>query len=215
MIIASLLIVLTVGGWAYMNFNPQFGGSITKELEQQYARSPQWDGEKFVNQSETTMDVNLKTMPGLIKKQFTGRENRGPKEELPMQGFHRGSWETDTADFQFIWFGHSVGLMKLNGKNLLIDPMFGDDTSPVGPFRSKRYTDSTIYIIDQLPSIDAVFITHDHYDHLDYSSFQKLKGKVGHYYVPVGVKRHLLRWGIANDLVSELDWWDAVALEGI
>ncbi len=214
-VIAILIGGLLVFGGAYLWLNPQFGGRVTQERAERYAQSQQWDGEKFVNQSETTMDVNLRTMPGLIRKQFSNREERAPKTELPIQAFDSKAWQADTSDFQFIWFGHSVGLMKMAGKNLLIDPMFGDDTSPVGPFRTRRYSKNTLAIIDKLPPIDAVFITHDHYDHLDYDSFTKLKGKVGHYYVPIGVKRHLLRWNIPADKVTELDWWDTAQMDGI
>ncbi len=218
MILKTLLIFLIVGGVAvvaYLRMNPQFGGSISKTEKEKFAKSQQWDGEKFVNHSKTAMDLGVKEMPGLIKKQFTGRESRGPKEKLPLIKFDRKRWDVDSTSFQFIWFGHSVGLMKMADKNILIDPMFGADASPVGPFRTNRYTDSTLYVIDQLPKIDAVLITHDHYDHLDYDSFKKLKEKVGHYYVPLGVKRHLLRWNIADEDITEFDWWESAKLDEI
>ena len=186
------LLTIAVG---YLYLNPQFGGRISTAEKKRYDSSPQWDGGKFVNQSKTVMDINLSTMPGLLKSTFNGRKTRAPKQELPLLSFDREAWKSDTSHFQFIWFGHSVGFMKMAGKNLLIDPMFGPDASPVGPMRTNRYTDSTLYIIEQLPEIDAVIITHDHYDHLDYDSFKLLNGKVGYYYVPLGVKRHLLRWG--------------------
>lgn len=211
-VLKTLLVLLIAGGVysvGYMYLNPQFGGSISKAEKERFSKSRQWDGEQFLNQSKTVMDLGLKEMPGLIKKQFTGRELRSPQEQLPLIKFDRKAWETDTNGFQFIWFGHSVGLMKIEGKNILIDPMFGADASPIGPFRTLRYSDSTLYIIDQLPFIDAVCITHDHYDHLDFDSFKKLKGKVGHYYVPLGVKRHLLRWEIPSEDITEFDWWDA------
>lgn len=218
LILKVVLIViggLLIYGVGYLYINPQFGGKLDKEDKERFSKSQQWDGEKFVNQSETVMDIGVKTMPGLLKAQFTGRENRAPKEKLPLIKFNRKSWDANTNSFQFIWFGHSVGLMKMAGKNILIDPMFGADASPIGPFRTNRYTDSTLYVINQLPEIDAVLITHDHYDHLDYDSFKKLKGKVGHYYVPLGVKRHLLRWNIAAEDITEFDWWESAKLDEV
>ena len=202
--------IMAVVGYLYLN--PQFGGSLTEAEKERFAQSGQWDGKKFVNQSKTVMDINLKTIPGLLKDNFSDRASRAPDRELPLIKFDKKSWLQDTSDFQFIWFGHSVGLMKIAGKNLLIDPMFGADASPVGPLRTFRYTDSTLYVIGQLPQIDAVLITHDHYDHLDYESFKKLKGKVGHYYVPLGVKRHLLRWDIEEEKITEFDWWQSAQL---
>ncbi len=211
-VLALVVVVFVLGVVLYLYVNPQFGATISESERQAFTKSNQWDGEKFVNQSETTMDISLRTIPGLLKKQFSGRAERSPKKKLEMQTFDMGSWQRDTAAFQFIWFGHSVGLMKMAGINLLIDPMFGGDASPVGPVRTKRYTDSTIHIIDQLPFIDVVLITHDHYDHLDFESFKKLKGKVGHYYVPLGVKRHLLRWEVSEENITEFDWWESAEI---
>jgi L-ascorbate metabolism protein UlaG (beta-lactamase superfamily) len=207
-----LLSTVLVVGIGYLYLNPQFGGALTDALKKQYATSAQWDGKKFVNQHETVMDIGLKEMPELIRKQFSGRSARAPQQNLPLLSFDKNAWQEDTAQVKFIWFGHSVGLLKMAGKNILIDPMFGPDTSPVGPVRTKRYTDSTLYIIDKLPQIDAVFITHDHYDHLDFDSFKKLQGRVGHYFVPLGVKRHLLRWDVPADKITELDWWQNATL---
>lgn len=214
-IILAIIAALVAVALGYLYLNPQFGDRISDEEKKRYAKSDQWDGEKFVNKSETVMDINLSTIPGLLKSTLNGRKDRSPKGELPLLSFDREAWDADTSHFQFIWFGHSVGLMKIAGKNVLIDPMFGGDASPIGPMRTKRYTDSTLYIIEQLPPIDAVVITHDHYDHLDFDSFKLLKGKVSHYYVPLGVKRHLLRWGIEENSVSEFDWWENTTLDDI
>ena len=191
--------LLLAYGIAYLYLNPQLGARISDEEKEAFTSSPQWQDDKFVNAQETTLDISISNMPKLIKAQFTGREERAPKNTLPLATFNKKTWLADTNAFSFIWFGHSVGLMKMVGLNILIDPMFGPDASPIGPFRTKRYSDSTLRIINELPDLDAVLITHDHYDHLDYDSFQLLKGKVKHYYVPLGVKRHLLRWDIPSE----------------
>ncbi len=205
------LSLLILGAFLYLQYNPQFGGSLSNAEKERFSASSQWSGEQFENAIETTMDIGVRQLPFLLVATFKGRAERAPKQKLPMAAFPSNVWETDTHRFKFIWFGHSVGFMHMEGLNLLIDPMFGSDASTVGPFRTNRYTDSTLTILDQLPQkIDAVFITHDHYDHLDYDSFMKLKGRVGKYCVPLGVKRHLLRWGIEDSLISEYDWWDSV-----
>lgn len=212
MTLKILVAILAVGGlslWAYLHYNPQFGGRISSEEKVRFAKSQAWSGEKFVNQVKTNMALGPKEIGSLLYEQVFGDQQRRPNQVLAVDAFPAAGWaQGDSSTFQFIWYGHSVGLMRMEGLNVLIDPMFGPDSSPVGPFRTKRFSDSTLQIIDQLPPIDAVFITHDHYDHLDYDSFQKLKGKVRHYYVPLGVKRHLLRWGIAEQKISAFDWWD-------
>ncbi|MCG3056155.1 MBL fold metallo-hydrolase, partial [Escherichia coli] len=96
------------------------------------------------------------------------------------------------------WFGHSAFLLSIDNKKLLIDPMLGPTASPVSFIGSKRYSQDILHIIDEMPPIDAVLLTHDHYDHLDYSSIKKLKCKVNHFFVPLGVGAHLMRWGVSS-----------------
>ena len=70
-------------------------------------------------------------------------------------------------------------------------------------------------IIDELPFIDAVFISHDHYDHLDYQSIVKLESKVSHFFVPLGVSNHLIRWGVPKEKITELNWWNEMEYQGL
>lgn len=211
-VILGLIAIVVAYGLGYLYLNPQFGARISAAEIAAFEKSPQWKEDKFENEEETIMDIDLGSMPGLIKAQFSDREKRAPKQRLPIVAFDKKTWEADTNPFSFIWFGHSVGLMRMKGLNLLIDPMFGPDASPIGPFRTKRYSDSTLQMIEALPELDAVLITHDHYDHLDYDSFKLLKGKVKHYYVPLGVKRHLLSWDIPSEQITEFDWWDKASI---
>ena len=96
----------------------------------------------------------------------------------------------------------------MGGLSILIDPMLGPDTTPIAPMPTKRFYENTLDIIDDFPEIDLLLLTHDHYDHLDYASMQKLKHKTKRYFVAMGVKRHLVKWGVAADLITEFDWWD-------
>lgn len=198
-----------------MSYFLQFGGKVRPEDLTKFEKSPQWDGKKFNNQSETTMDISLSTLPGMLKEQFTDRDVRSPKKPLPIIPFDAKAFAQNPAVPQFIWYGHSALLLQLHGKNLLIDPMLGDDAAPIAPFSSKRFTENTLDIIDTLPPIDAILMTHDHYDHLDFDSIQKLKDKVDTYFVALGVSRHLEKWGIPAEQVTEFDWWDEITFEGI
>lgn len=198
-----------------MSYLSQFGGKVRPEDSQKFKKSPQWDGKTFVNQSETVMDINLKSLPGMLKEQFTDRDIRSPKTPLVAQPFDKEAFSAHPNTPKFIWYGHSVLLLQLNGKNILIDPMLGDDAAPIAPFDSKRFTENTLDIIDTLPHIDVILMTHDHYDHLDFDSFKKLKDKVGTYFVALGVSRHLEKWGIPKEQITEFDWWDEIEFEGI
>lgn len=116
---------------------------------------------------------------------------------------------------QLIWFGHSAFYLKMNDKSILIDPMFGNVAAPHPWLGANRFNSELPIEIEDLPSIDAVIISHDHYDHLDYDSIIALKDKVSHYYVPLGVGVHLEAWGIESSAITELDWWQEVTLGDI
>ncbi|MEM1119641.1 MAG: MBL fold metallo-hydrolase, partial [Bacteroidota bacterium] len=199
----------------YLKFNPQFGGNMKPEDRIKYAQSPNWDGRKFVNLEETNMDIPFSTIPSLLYKQFTNTKARFPQRSIPVVPFDAKRFTDQPKKPKFIWYGHAVLLLQLNGKNLLIDPMFGPDTTPIAPLASKRFSENTLAIIDELPPIDAVLITHDHYDHVDYASIKKLVGKIDTYFVSLGMARHLVYWGINPAKITEFDWWDALDFNGI
>lgn len=210
-IVLALFLII----WAFLNLNPQFGGSLSSGLIKRYSRSAQWTGKAFENQSVTTMDISLSTMPDMIKKQFTDREVRSPQQPIPVMSFDSVAFNNDLSKPKFIWYGHSALLLQLNGKNLLIDPMLGPNAAPISPFAVKRFSENTLDIIEQLPKIDMVLMTHDHYDHLDYASIQLLKDKVDTWYVALGVSRHLEAWGIPSPRITEFDWWHSKEFQGI
>ncbi|WP_420385872.1 MBL fold metallo-hydrolase [Roseivirga sp.] len=193
----------------------QFGGKLTDRLISRYKKSPQWRNGKFMNAEETTMNINWQSLPKLLYKQFFETRGREPKAPIPITPFDKEAFLRSENKTQLIWYGHSVVLMRLNGKTLLIDPMLGPDAAPIAPFKSKRFSENTLDLIDQFPEIDLMLLTHDHYDHLDLASIEKFKPKVKNYYVALGCARHLESWGIDHQLVKEFDWWDKANFEGI
>lgn len=83
------------------------------------------------------------------------------------------------------------------------------------PFGGNPFAQKQPTLPADFPPLDAVLISHDHYDHLDYRAIQELKDKTGHFYVPLGVKAHLQRWGIADDKITEMDWYETAALDDV
>lgn len=173
MLFLIILAALIIAFLFFLNFNLQFGGKITEAHKTRYAQSKQWNGKKFENATLTEMNMSLSSIIGLLKEQFTDSHLRKPKKPIPVLPFNKKVWNKELEKPKFVWYGHSVVLLQLNGKNILIDPMFGPDTSPIAPFKTKRFSQNTLEIIDQLPQIDAVLLTHDHYDHLDLASIKK------------------------------------------
>ena len=214
MITSVILLILGFGlpfGYFYFTKNPQFGGKLTKKEKIRLEKSSQWEKGSFQNQSKTTMDMSLASLPKFIQENNKAKKTRNPKENIPIKPFDVNMFKPD-GNPKFVWYGHSTLLLQLNNKNLLIDPMFGADASPVGPIRTKRFSKDSLQVIKELPAIDAVLLTHDHYDHLDFGSIRDLKQKVKLFLVPLGVGRHLEHWGIDKNMITEFDWWQEIQL---
>lgn len=193
----------------------QFGGKITKELKSRYEKSPNWQDGIFKNLIKTGAEITIHSLPKMLYKQFFDKEGRNPENPIPIEKFDLEEFLKPSPEPKFIWYGHSVVLLRLNGKTILIDPMMGDNASPIAPFKTKRFSENSLDFIDDFPDIDLLIMTHDHYDHLDFGSIEKLQDKVGAYYVGLGVARHLESWGIPSEKISEFDWWDEKEFESI
>ncbi len=186
----------------------QFGGKLTRDLKDRYGKSPNWRAGKFTNLEVTKMDLNLFNAPKIIYEQIFQGKGREPKQPIPIKPFELSEKGLESNRTLLAWFGHSALFVRMGGLNILIDPMLGPNASPISPFKTKRFSRDVIAIIDQLPPIDILLLTHDHYDHLDLESIERLKRKVRKFYVALGCSRHFEEWGIEPSLITEFDWWD-------
>ncbi len=207
--IGFLIITVTL----FLNLSPQFGKNATDEQKIAYAKSGNYEDGKFINNSKTVIDASYWNM---IKELVKGSPNRRPHRGIIVEKIDSTAIENHNIHVtQLTWFGHSAFLLEIDGKKILLDPMLGETPSPHASLGSKRYSNELPIEIEKLPFIDAVIFSHDHYDHLDYESIQKLKDKVGQYYVPLGVGNHLIEWGISKEKIHELNWWEEIEFEGI
>lgn len=193
----------------------QYGAKVTDVEREAYRRSPQWDGEKFNNLEETIMKVPFKAIPKLMFNQLFGRGKLAPKQAIQHVPFDKTAFLKDSNGAKFIWLGHSAILCRMQGKTILIDPMLGPDAAPIAPFKIKRFNTIGLDLIDALPEIDLLIMSHDHYDHLDLKSIRKLAPKVKSFYTAIGVGRHLKSWGIDTTKITEFVWWEQQEFEGI
>lgn len=198
-----------------MKIHAQFGAKVRKKDLEKFQKSPNWDGKKFINLIETTMDVNIWNAPKLLRENFKNSKKKSPNSPIPILPFEASKFDTGDVKPKFVWYGHSVCLLQINGANILIDPMLGPDAAPIAPFKSKRFSEGSLEVIDSIPKIDLVLLTHDHYDHLDLESIKRLKAKVDKWFVALGVSRHLEKWGIPHEQITEFDWWDNILFEEI
>ncbi|MCG9748085.1 MBL fold metallo-hydrolase [Shewanella sp. Isolate8] len=148
----------------------------------------------------------------LMRYLIETRIDASPSKAIPLMPLTRdGIAALPDSQDSVIRLGHSSILLKIAGQTWLIDPVFSDRASPFSFIGPKRFHQPPI-ALEQLPEIDGVLISHDHYDHLDEESIKRLHHKVKRFIVPLGVEQHLLRWGVDKDKVQPLDWWQSVTL---
>jgi len=213
--ILAILIFLVLSAVLFINLSPEFGGSPDKLKVTEFEKLDYYSEGKFENLIPTTMDMDFGKAIKMLPKFFKNDPTRVPSFALPI--VKRDSLElvADNLPTRLIWFGHSAFLLQIDGKNIMIDPMLGEVPAPNPLLGKKRFFKDLPIEIEKLPQIDLIIISHDHYDHLDYGSIQKLKGKTKAYYVPLGVGSHFERWGVNPDQIQEMKWWDEIQIGSI
>ncbi|MBE0392889.1 putative L-ascorbate-6-phosphate lactonase UlaG [Flavobacterium sp. PL0002] len=214
--ILALISLLVVVYLAFTNFYPNFGGDVSKEKQLVYQKSAQYKNGKFNNTKAVPKELSFSEKLDVAYYFFTTKvENGRPKEDLKVQKID----SIDVADYKgkarLVWFGHSAFLLQIDGKTILLDPMFGKVAAPHPMLGADRFNAELPIAIEKLPHIDAVIFSHDHYDHLDYETVMKIKDKTKHFYTPLGVGEHLKAWGIPASNISELDWWQDIQFDSL
>ncbi|NOT76380.1 MAG: MBL fold metallo-hydrolase [Cyclobacteriaceae bacterium] len=175
-----------------------------KRLER-IKNSPNYKDGSFMNLIETPMLSEDTSYPKMMKEFFFSKGiNREPTKTLPSI---KTNLKTLDGAPMIVWFGHSTYLIIVDGKKILVDPVFSAYASPVQYFGSKNYAVTNPYAIEDFPDVDLVVISHDHYDHLDYNTVLKLKSKTKFFCVPLGIGSHLEYWGVEESKIKEFDWW--------
>ena len=197
--IAIILLSAFLIGVLFVNLHPTFGGSSNKESLERMMDSTNFNGKKFVNILPTRVMMSTKDVE---KYNTTTKGSRKPQTILPSTKVD----EKNIINDSITWLGHSTILLKTSNTTIIVDPVF-NSASPI-PIFLKPFKTENPTTAEDLPRIDVVLITHDHYDHLEYKTIKKLGNKVNKYIVPLGVKAHLLRWGIDSDRIEEKDWYE-------
>lgn len=219
-IIIGIVLLLVCIVFLVMNFDPRFGGKLSEDRNALYSSSPNFKDGKFINKNELNVSPEI-TFSGFIEglESLLSRDSTDlattPQNDLKVRQINRSDILSVKDSTRLVWFGHSTFLLQLENKNVLIDPMFGNVPSPYSWVGVKRFSTILPISIENLPKIDAVLLSHDHYDHLDYGSILKLKGKVEKFYTPLGIGMHLEKWGVQKERIVELDWWEEAKLDSL
>ncbi len=189
-----------------------FGGLVEGARLERLTDSPYFDGERFRNPVETPL---ARPSLGLAWEYFTSGANRVPTEAFPLTHPDPGSLQAGRGeDLRVTWLGHSTTLLEIDGALVLTDPVFGSRASPFGWMGPKRFHAPPIEP-EQLPPLDVILVSHDHYDHLDYPTVQRLAARDTPWVTSLGVGAHLERWGVPAERITELGWWQSVEIAGL
>lgn len=209
-IIFILIAFLTVFTIIFMNTAP-FGRLPSGERLEKVKSSPNYRNGKFQNLSETPQISSDKSYIKMLWEfQFKKDKRVKPKDAIPhvKTDLHN----LDRSEDVMIWFGHSSLFIQIDGKRFLVDPVLDKPAAPVF-FYNKPFKGADNYTIEDIPEIDYLVITHDHYDHLDYKIAKSLQNKLQKVICPLGVGEHFEYWGFEKDKIIEMDWNDKTALE--
>jgi L-ascorbate metabolism protein UlaG (beta-lactamase superfamily) len=187
-------------------------GELPDEAEQNaYSQLPNYAGGVFVNPEPVTLKLKKKFMFFRSLRHVFRSEN-APGKPLPSVKLDRRSFSEEPGAFSVRWLGHSSLIFELGAVRFMTDPVFGN-ASPLG-IAVRRYGPSPLPR-EELPKLDFVIISHDHYDHLEYDTIRFLRGRGTVFVTPLGVGARLRGWGVPAERINELNWGDSVTLSGV
>lgn len=205
-----LIAGLTIGTVVFLQ-HPLFGktpsGSRLKKIE----NSENYRDGKFQNLSETPDLTEGVSYTDIFKDMlFNKSEHVIPLNSIPSE--KTNLIDRDTTENFMVWFGHSSYFMQIDGKKYLVDPVLTENASPIYG-TNNAFNGTTNYATNDLPEIDYLLMTHDHYDHLDYTTIKNIKDKVKHIVCPLGVGEHFEFWGYEANKITEKDWYETIEID--
>ncbi|MEU4470468.1 MBL fold metallo-hydrolase [Micromonospora sp. NPDC023888] len=211
---AAGLAALAGLAWVARDVPAALGGRLSGARAERAARSAQFREGTFHNRAGTRTMV---AEPGrnVLRELIFGKQKRRPTAPVPLVR-PSAPEAADTADeLNIVWYGHASTLIEIEGRRVLLDPVWSDRCSPSGMVGPRRLHEPPVRL-DELPPLDAILISHDHYDHLDMATVRALvAGQSAPFLVPLGVGAHLDRWGVPAERIIELDWSESHQVAGL
>ena len=214
--IAWLILVLVLASAGALVFSTDylstFGADPSGARLERIKKSPNFNGQTFINPIPTSTGLKSGTHMDTLKRWVFGREKTRPDGPYPVAALDKKSFNPGAKDgLRVTWLGHSTLLIEIDGYRVLTDPVWGQRCSPSSLAGPARFHPAPIALAD-LPSLDAVIISHDHHDHLEKATVTALAKTGTRFVMPLGVGAHLEKWGIPNQQIVELDWWESAKI---
>jgi L-ascorbate metabolism protein UlaG (beta-lactamase superfamily) len=207
-VLGAALALLT---WVSTDKLEAFGAPAQGDRLKRMQASPRFRDGAFVNLTTNTGRVAGNGW-STTREWFFGTQQRTPPGPLPMAAdTAKALAQPLESGLRVTWLGHSTLLVEVDGARILTDPVWGERASPSTLAGPKRFHPPPL-ALEALPEVDAVVLSHDHYDHLDMGTIRALIARPVPFFVPLGVGAHLERWGVPPERVVELDWWQEVKL---
>jgi len=204
--ITLIIILLGAGGiLAYLQ-HPLFGKLPKGERLAQLSTSSHYIEGAFQNLINTPMLTTEQSELALMWDNFVSKKTGTPIPLSAIPALKTDLMALDSEQDLIIWLGHSSYYVQLSGQRILIDPVFSSYAAPV-PWAVRAFAGTNLYHAQDMPEIDLLLITHDHYDHLDYPTVKALQAKVKQVITPLGVGEHFTAWGYDASKVQETDWY--------
>ena len=199
-------IAIGIGTFLFLN-TERFGKHPSGERLLRIQKSSNYKNGSFQNQSITPMLTEGVSYSKVLYEFFFSEKPKEPSQRIP-------SIKTDLKTLDpyeniLVWMGHSSYYMQLDGKKILVDPVLCGNASPLS-FTTKAYDGTDMYTTDDIPEIDYLFLSHDHWDHMDYKTLKKLRPKIKNVITGLGNGAHLEYWGFDPEIILEGDWYDSV-----
>jgi len=209
MVFLGIVIVAVIGVFAYSR-HPVFGKLPSGERLARIEHSPNHADGVFQNQIDTPARTSDQSDLSMVMDTVFGKNGQS-RPPGPIPAIKTDLKALDPAHDLVVWLGHSSYFVQLGGKRILIDPVFSAHAAPI-PGVNRAFEGTSIYGAVDMPEIDALLISHDHYDHLDYPSIQALQPKIRQVIVGLGAGAHFEAWGYDMGIVREADWGEAIEL---
>jgi L-ascorbate metabolism protein UlaG (beta-lactamase superfamily) len=203
--------LLSLGACAWLQ-HPKFGAHPEGVRLERVQRSPNHADGAFRNEVDTPTLAEGQTTLSVLWGNFR-QPGQDLRPGLPVPAVKTDLRALDVGRDVVIWLGHSSYFVILAGQRILIDPVFSAFAAPVS-FSTGAFEGTTLYTADDIPPIDVLLITHDHWDHLDHATLTALAPKARRVVVPLGVGAHLEHWDYAPTKIQEIDWFESVTADG-